>query len=88
MDPLVRVSHVSKQFGSFEAVRDLSFVVERGQVYGFLGQNGAGKSTTLRMLMTLIRPSSGHIEVFGLDLNRHRTEILRQVGAEIGRAHV
>ncbi len=83
MDPLVRVSHLSKQFGSFEAVRDLSFVVERGQVYGFLGQNGAGKSTTLRMLMTLIRPSSGHIEVFGLDLNRHRTEILRQVGAVI-----
>lgn len=83
MDPLVRVSHLSKQFGSFEAVRDLSFVVDRGQVYGFLGQNGAGKSTTLRMLMTLIRPTNGQIEVFGLDLNKHRTEILRQVGAVI-----
>ncbi|MFM7671361.1 MAG: ABC transporter ATP-binding protein [Bacteroidota bacterium] len=83
MDPLVRVSQLSKRFGSFEAVRDVSFVVERGQVYGFLGQNGAGKSTTLRMLMTLIRPTGGHIELFGLDLQRHRTEILRQVGAVI-----
>ena len=83
METLVRVSHLSKRFGSFEAVRDVSFEVQRGQVYGFLGQNGAGKSTTLRMLMTLIRPTSGSIEVFGLNLNRHRNEILRQVGAVI-----
>ncbi len=83
MDTLVRVSHLSKRFGSFEAVRDISFDVQRGQVYGFLGQNGAGKSTTLRMLMTLIRPTSGSIELFGMDLNRHRNEILRQVGAVI-----
>lgn len=83
MDPLVRIHNLSKHFGDFQAVRNLSFVVERGQVYGFLGQNGAGKSTTLRMLMTLIRPSSGQIEVFGLDLNRHRQEILRNVGAVI-----
>ncbi len=83
MDPLVRITDLSKRFGTFEAVRNLSFVVELGQVYGFLGQNGAGKSTTLRMLMTLIRPSSGQIEVFGLDLNRHRQEILRKVGAVI-----
>jgi ABC-type multidrug transport system ATPase subunit len=83
MEPLVRVSHLAKSFGSFEAVRNLSFVVERGQVYGFLGQNGAGKSTTLRMLMTLIRPTSGQIELFGMDLNRHRQEVLRKVGAVI-----
>lgn len=83
METLVRVSHLSKCFGSFEAVRDVSFAVQRGQVYGFLGQNGAGKSTTLRMLMTLIKPSSGSIEVFGLDLIRHRREILMQVGAVI-----
>jgi ABC-type multidrug transport system ATPase subunit len=83
MEPLVRVSHLSKRFGSFEAVRDISFEVNRGQVYGFLGQNGAGKSTTLRMIMTLIRPTAGSIEVFGLNLDRHRKEILRQVGAVI-----
>jgi len=83
METLVRVANLSKRFGSFEAVRDVSFAVQRGQVYGFLGQNGAGKSTTLRMLMTLIRPSSGSIDVFGLDLFRHRREILRQVGAVI-----
>jgi ABC-type multidrug transport system ATPase subunit len=83
METLVRVSHLSKRFGSFEAVRDVSFNVERGQVYGFLGQNGAGKSTTLRMLMTLIRPTAGSIEVFGMELARHRKDILRQVGAVI-----
>ena len=83
MEPLVRVSNLSKRFGNFKAVQDLSFVVEPGQVYGFLGENGAGKSTTLRMLMTLIRPTTGRIEVFGLDLDRHRQEILRQVGAVI-----
>ncbi|MBM3431440.1 MAG: ABC transporter ATP-binding protein [Bacteroidetes bacterium] len=83
MSSLVRVSHLSKRFGSFQAVRDVSFEVQAGQVYGFLGQNGAGKSTTLRMLMTLIRPSSGSIEVFGMDLLRHRRAILRQIGAVI-----
>ena len=83
METLVRVNNLSKSFGSFEAVRDVSFEVQRGQVYGFLGQNGAGKSTTLRMLMTLIRPTAGSIELFGLDLHRHRNEILRQVGAVI-----
>lgn len=60
-------------------------MVEEGQVYGFLGQNGAGKSTTIRMLLTLIKPTSGEIEIFGLNLKNHRKEILRQVGAIIER---
>jgi ABC-2 type transport system ATP-binding protein len=54
-----------------------------GDVYGFLGQNGAGKSTTIRMLLSLVRPSSGEIQLFGLNLKRHRKEILKQVGAVI-----
>ncbi len=54
-------------------------------VYGFLGQNGAGKSTTIRMLLTLIAPTSGSIEIFGMNLLKHRKEILRQVGAIIER---
>jgi ABC-type multidrug transport system ATPase subunit len=57
--------------------------VQPGQVYGFLGQNGAGKSTTIRMLLTLIQPTSGSIELFGLDLQQHRQKALRQVGAMI-----
>jgi ABC-type multidrug transport system ATPase subunit len=66
-------------------VDGLSFSVEAGQVYGFLGQNGAGKSTTIRMLLTLISPSSGDIEIFGLNLARHRKEILQKTGAMIER---
>ncbi|RYY82662.1 MAG: ABC transporter ATP-binding protein, partial [Chitinophagaceae bacterium] len=54
-------------------------------VYGFLGQNGAGKSTTIRMLLTLVQPSAGRIELFGKELQRHRHEVLSKVGAVIER---
>jgi ABC-type multidrug transport system ATPase subunit len=80
---LVTVSHLSKKFRTHNAVDDLSFSVEEGDVYGFLGQNGAGKSTTIRMLLTLVRPTAGHIEIFGLDLNKERKKILSQIGAII-----
>ncbi|HVZ57030.1 MAG TPA: ABC transporter ATP-binding protein [Chitinophagaceae bacterium] len=85
MPAVIQLSQVSKRFRDVSAVEDLSFRVEGGQVYGFLGQNGAGKSTTIRMLLTLVRPSGGSIEVFGMNLERHRAEILRQVGAIIER---
>lgn len=83
MPALIEVSHLGKRFGSFEAVRDLSFTVNEGDVFGFLGQNGAGKSTTIRMLLTLIRPSGGEIRIFGKDLRADREEILRKTGAVI-----
>jgi ABC-type multidrug transport system ATPase subunit len=85
MPPIIQVHQLHKQFKEAYAVRDLSFTVPAGEVYGFLGQNGAGKSTTIRMLLTLIKPTSGRIEIFGMDLNRHRKEILRQIGAIIER---
>ncbi len=82
---VINVSNLSKQFSDVNAVTDLSFTVQEADVYGFLGQNGAGKSTTIRMLLTLITPSSGNIELFGMNLRTHRKEILRQVGAVIER---
>jgi ABC-type multidrug transport system ATPase subunit len=85
MNSIIKVSHLSKQFKELKAVDDLSFTVNQGDVYGFLGQNGAGKSTTIRMLLTLITPSAGNIELFGYNLNSHRKEILQQVGAVIER---
>ena len=88
MSTIVSVKNLYKNFKEIKAVNDLSFSVEQGQIYGFLGQNGAGKSTTIRMLLTLIKPTSGVIEIFGLNLQKHRKEVLRQIGAEIGRAHV
>ncbi|HQW45346.1 MAG TPA: ATP-binding cassette domain-containing protein, partial [Chitinophagaceae bacterium] len=85
MNAVIEVKHLTKDFKDVKAVNDLSFSVESGQVYGFLGQNGAGKSTTIRMLLTLIKPSSGDIEIFGMNLLKHRNEIIRQVGAIIER---
>ncbi len=80
---LVKVSGLCKSFGNKRVVDELSFSIEEGDVYGFLGQNGAGKSTTIRMLLTLIAPTDGRIELFGLDLRTKRREILQQVGAVI-----
>jgi ABC-type multidrug transport system ATPase subunit len=85
MTPVIEVKHLSKQFSDFTAVNDLSFTVNQGDVYGFLGQNGAGKSTTIRMLLTLIAPTAGSIRIFGKEIGTHRSEILRQTGAVIER---
>lgn len=85
MSSIIQVKDLNKDFGEIKAVSNLSFSVPAGQVYGFLGQNGAGKSTTIRMLLTLIKPSSGTIQIFGMELQKHRKEILRKVGAIIER---
>jgi ABC-type multidrug transport system ATPase subunit len=79
----IEVNHLSKKFGDIYAVNDLSFTVNQGDIYGFLGQNGAGKSTTIRMLLTLVQPTAGNINLFGKKLSTHRSEILRQIGAVI-----
>ena len=85
MGAIVEVNNLSKSFGEISAVNDLSFTVEEGEVYGFLGQNGAGKSTSMRMMLTLITPTSGSIKIFGKELQPNRNEILKQVGAIIER---
>ncbi|HRG83542.1 MAG TPA: ABC transporter ATP-binding protein, partial [Chitinophagaceae bacterium] len=85
MNTIIRVKNLSKRFGELQAVDQLSFSVSAGEVYGFLGQNGAGKSTTIRMLLTLIEPDEGEIEIFGLNLRQHRKEILKRTGAVIER---
>lgn len=82
---VIKVQGLSKNFGAIKAVDQLSFEVEAGQVYGFLGQNGSGKSTTIRMLLSLIHPSQGHIEIFGQSLTDNRSAILEQIGAVIER---
>ena len=75
MSTIIQVKGLTKYVREIKAVNDLSFQVSAGQVYGFLGQNGAGKSTTIRMLLTLITPDSGSIEIFGMDLQKRRHEI-------------
>jgi ABC-type multidrug transport system ATPase subunit len=83
MAELIHIENLSKQFTEVKAVDDLSFSVRKGEVYGFLGQNGAGKSTTIRMLLTLIRPAGGTIRIFGKNIQTHRKEILKKTGAII-----
>ena len=83
MPSIINVNNLSKHFKDITAVDGLSFAVETGDVYGFLGQNGAGKSTTIRMLLTLVKPTTGSIQIFGKDLFTHRKEILQQIGAVI-----
>jgi ABC-type multidrug transport system ATPase subunit len=83
MADVIVTKDLVKQFREARAVDGLSFNVPAGKIYGFLGQNGAGKSTTIRMLLTLITPTAGDIEIFGLNLRRRPTEILRRVGAII-----
>ena len=86
MSVIIRARDLTKTFGrEIKAVDGLSFSVEEGQVYGFLGQNGAGKSTTIRMLLTLITPGSGDIEIFGMNLDKNRKAILGRTGAIIER---
>jgi ABC-type multidrug transport system ATPase subunit len=83
MSPIIEVTGLSKSFGEIKAVDDLSFSVKEGEIYGFLGQNGAGKSTTIRMLLTLIQPSSGTINISGKNLLQHPKAVLRETGAII-----
>jgi ABC-type multidrug transport system ATPase subunit len=85
MAAIVSVHNLHKAFDNIKAVNGLSFTVNQGDVYGFLGENGAGKSTTIRMMLTLIKPSEGDITLFDKSLQQHRNEILSQVGAVIER---
>src|SRR3954467_10773004 len=83
MQDIIKVTSLSKRFKNITAVNDLSFTVNEADVYGFLGQNGAGKSTTIRMLLSLVTPTSGEINIFGKDLFTNRSEILKETGAVI-----
>ena len=82
-EPIIEVKNLSKKFGTFEAVKDVSFTVNKGDVFGFLGPNGAGKSTTIRCMLSLIAPNSGTIAIFGKNLANHRTQILNNIGCII-----
>jgi len=71
---------------NIEAVRDVSFRVEKGELFGLLGPNGAGKTTTVKMLSTLLIPSSGSISIFGLDIMKDTCEIRKRIGFTFGGA--
>lgn len=76
----ISVRNLVKRFGSFTAVDNISFDVRRGEIFGFLGANGAGKTTAMRMLCGLSRPTSGSGTVAGFDIIRQAEEIKRHIG--------
>ena len=76
----VQVRHITRRFGSFVAVNDVSFDVRAGEIFGFLGSNGAGKSTTIRMLCGLLKPTTGTAVVGGLDVSRDPEGVKRRIG--------
>src|ERR1043165_6014391 len=80
-DIAIDVKGLTKKFGEHVVVRDLSMQVRRGQIYGFLGPNGSGKTTTLRMLCGLLTPDSGHGTCLGLDLIADAPKIKRRTGS-------
>ena len=79
-EPIISVRELSKSFGGFKAVDRISFEVVRGEIFGFLGANGAGKTTAMRMLCGLSRPTSGGGTVAGYDIARQCERIKRHIG--------
>ncbi len=80
---IISVKNLSKNYGSFEAVKNISFDVYEGEIFGLLGPNGAGKSTTLEIIETLRDKTSGEIIVDGMDLSKSPNEIKKIVGVQL-----
>ncbi len=80
MDTAISCEGLTRRFGAFTAVDDISFEVAAGQFFGFLGPNGAGKSTTIKMLTGLLEPTSGRIQVLGQNFHAGASELKRQIG--------
>lgn len=78
---MLEVSGLWKQFGGKPALEDVSFTVRKGEIYGLLGHNGAGKSTTLGIILGMVEPQQGSVMVGGFDVGRERAQALRKVGA-------
>ncbi len=76
---ILEAKHLTKQFGKFLAVSDVSFALQEGEILGLLGPNGAGKTTTIQMLLGVLTPSQGEVFYFGKNLKKHREKILEDV---------
>ncbi|MET3649159.1 ribosome-dependent ATPase [Phyllobacterium ifriqiyense] len=78
--PAIEAEHLTKRFGDFTAVDDVSFRIARGEIFGFLGSNGCGKTTTMKILTGLLDASEGRARLFGKEFDPHDIEIRRRVG--------
>ncbi len=79
----IKIKNLSKSFGDESVIKNSNMTVTTGCVYGFLGANGAGKTTIFKLLTGLISPTGGTLEVLGIDVTKHREKVLRQIGSLI-----
>ena len=77
---MIKVENLTRRFGDFTAVKDVSFTIEKGETIGLLGPNGAGKTTTMRMITGVLAPTSGSVFIDGTDLSRHPEKAKRRIG--------
>ena len=80
MNDIIKIDHLSKSFGEVKAVQDLSFRVKEGELFAFLGINGAGKSTTINIMCGQLAKDGGAVEIDGADLDRDPDHIRRELG--------
>ncbi|MBR6153534.1 MAG: ABC transporter ATP-binding protein [Treponema sp.] len=77
---MIELEHVSRKFGTFRAVDDISFSIQTGEIVGLLGPNGAGKTTTMRMISGFLEPSEGQIRIDGMDVTEYQVETKKKIG--------
>ncbi|MHB1764742.1 MAG: ABC transporter ATP-binding protein [Gammaproteobacteria bacterium] len=80
VNPAIRIENLVKKFGNFTAVDDISFSVRQGEIFGFLGANGAGKSTTINILTTTMAKTSGRVEIFDKEISLNEDEVRKMIG--------
>ncbi|MBK9097571.1 MAG: ABC transporter ATP-binding protein [bacterium] len=80
MNDVIKILNLKKNFGTIEAVNNITFSIEKGEMFGLVGPDGAGKTTTIRMLTGLIKPDSGNAEVLGYDLKTQKNKIKDEIG--------
>jgi len=76
---MIEIKNLTKQYGPKKALSDLSLTIRQGEIFGFLGHNGAGKSTTIKSLVSILQPTSGEIYFDGQSLVEHREAIKKQI---------
>ena len=83
MENIIEINSLKKSYGSFDAVKDVSFQVKKGEIFGFLGPNGAGKSTTIKMILGLVKPTEGTALINKYDIVSQRKNAIEFVGAMV-----
>ena len=80
MEPIIKISHLTKYYGKFLGIEDINLEIHKGEIFGFLGPNGAGKSTTIRLMLNLLRPSLGSVKIFNKNVQKHYDKIFNNIG--------